>query len=118
VEQFQPKIVYNLQQATASLAADLEGKVKEVVAAQKAKADTLLAETKKAARDSLDLIKKQAIKDAQELIREQLAGKKDSANAVGTGISTPKRAEEAAKGLLNNLLKKKKNPPDSTNKKD
>jgi hypothetical protein len=114
----QPKIVYNLQQATASLAADLEGKVKEVVAAQKAKADTLLAETKKAARDSLDLIKKQAIKDAQELIREQLAGKKDSANAVGTGISTPKRAEEAAKGLLNNLFKKKKNPPDSTNKKD
>lgn len=113
-----PVISYNLQQASASLANEMEEKVKTIAAEQKAKADTLLAETKKAARDSLEAVKKQALKEAQDLIREQISGVKDSSKSGGTGVSTTKKAEDAAKGLLNNLLKKKKAPADSTGKKD
>ena len=112
-----PTISYNLQQASASLASEMESKVKTLAAEQKAKADSLVAETKKAALDSLESVKKQALKEAQELIRKQLSGEKDSANAGGSGISTQKKAEEAAKGLLDNLLKKKKKAVDSTGKK-
>ncbi|ULQ54395.1 DUF748 domain-containing protein [Flavihumibacter fluvii] len=113
-----PNITYNLQQASASLANEMEEKVKNLAAEQKAKADTLLAEAKKAALDSLEMVKKQAIKDVQDLVREKISGTKDSSKSGGSGISTQKKAEEAAKGLLNDLLKKKKNPPDTTRKKD
>lgn len=109
-----PSIQYNLKNATSSLASEMEDKAKLIVAEQKAKADSLVAETKKAAKDSLNSIKQQALKDAGQLLKEQLSGKKDSTGQPG--VSTPKKAEEAAKGLLNNLLKKRKNPADSTQK--
>lgn len=109
-----PNIQYNLKNATNSLASEMEDKAKLILAEQKAKADSLLAETKKAAKDSLNSLKQQALKDAGQLLKEQLSGKKDSTGQPG--VSTPKKAEEAAKGLLNNLLKKRKNPADSTQK--
>lgn len=109
-----PSIQYNLKNATNSLASEMEDKARQIVAEQKAKADSLVAETKKAAKDSLNSLKQQALKDAGQLLKEQLSGKKDSTGQPG--VSTPKKAEEAAKGLLNNLLKKRKNPADSTQK--
>ncbi|MBZ5855812.1 AsmA-like C-terminal region-containing protein [Flavihumibacter profundi] len=109
-----PTITYNLQQASASLANEMEQKVKNLAAEQKVKADSLVAETRKAASDSLEMVKKQALIDAEQLIKEQISGKKDSSRTGVNGLSTPKKAEEAAKGLLNNILRKKKNPADST----
>lgn len=102
----QPSLNYNLQQQGGSLAQEV-----------KIKADSILTVARKEVKDSLESVKKQAVKDVEKAITDQLFGKKDTAAKGKTAPSTPQKAEEAAKGILNNLLKKKKNPSDSTQKK-
>lgn len=111
-----PQLKYNLSQAGTSLANELEAKVKDIAAEQKAKADSTLNVAKQRAKDSLAVIKAEVMEDAKKELAKQLFGKKDStATGSDTGkSSTPKRAEEAAKGILNDLLKKKKKTTDST----
>ncbi|ULQ57901.1 hypothetical protein KJS94_06775 [Flavihumibacter rivuli] len=106
-----PSFTYNLQDASNSLANELEQKAKDIAAEQKAKVDSIATATKKAAKDSLNTLKQQALADAQKSLQEKLSGKKDSASS---GQSTQKRAEEMGKDLLNNLLRKKKKGTDST----
>ncbi len=101
----QPKLQYNLQSSGASLAEEV-----------KSKADSVITVAKNEIKDSLQSIKKQAVKDVEKAITDQIFGKKDTAAGSSPEISTPKKAEEAAKGILNNLLKKKKNSSDSTQK--
>lgn len=103
----QPQLQYNLQNQGASLADEV-----------KSKADSVITVAKNEIKDSLQSIKKQAVKDVEKAITDQLFGKKDTGNTKSNEPATPKKAEEAAKGILNNLLKKKKNPADSTQKKD
>ncbi|GAO44366.1 AsmA family protein [Flavihumibacter petaseus] len=102
----QPQLKYDLQQQGTSLAAEVKGK-----------ADSLVNAAKKEAQDSLESVKKQAVKDLESIIKEQVSGKKDTSATGKDAGSTTKKAEEAAKGLLNNILKKKKNAADSTQKK-
>jgi hypothetical protein len=110
-----PKLNYNLSQAGASLASELEAKAKDIAAEQKAKADSALNVAKQRAKDSLAVIKAEVLKDAKKELAKQILGSKDSTAAGDSGkTSTPKRAEEAAKGILNDLFKKKKKPADST----
>jgi hypothetical protein len=111
-----PVIGYNLQQSSGSLANEMEDKAKEMAAQQKAKADSMLASTQKAARDSIESLKKQAAKDAQKAVQEQIFGKKDSSATGSAKPATPKKAEEAAKGIIDNLFKKKKPAADTTKK--
>lgn len=112
-----PTLKYNLQQSSASLATELEAKAKDIAAEQKAKADSLVGVAQKRVRDSLDVLKKQAVQDAKKALQDQLFSKKDSAATVDTAAkATPKRAEEAAKDILKDLLKKKKKAVDTTQK--
>ncbi|MFT4023423.1 MAG: AsmA-like C-terminal region-containing protein, partial [Flavihumibacter sp.] len=101
----QPKLQYNLQSSGSSLADEV-----------KSKADSVITVARNELKDSIQSIKKQAVKDVEKAITDQLSGKKDTASAASPEVSTPKKAEEAAKGILNNLLKKKKNSADSTQK--
>ncbi|KYP14477.1 AsmA-like C-terminal region-containing protein [Flavihumibacter sp. CACIAM 22H1] len=110
-----PKLNYNLSQAGTSLASELENKVKDIAAEQKAKADSALNVAKQRAKDSLEVIKAEVLKEAQKELAKKLLGAKDTSAVADSGKSSaPKRAEEAAKGILNDLLKKKKKPADST----
>ncbi|MBU7576803.1 MAG: hypothetical protein KAF40_01980 [Flavihumibacter sp.] len=112
-----PQLNYNLSQAGTSLASELESKVKDIAAEQKAKADSALDVAKQRAKDSLAAIKAEVLKDAQKELTKKLLGAKDSTAAGDSAkTSTPKRAEEAAKGILNDLLRKKKKPATDTTK--
>ncbi len=102
----QPSLRYDVQQQAGSLAAEV-----------KSKADSLVKAAGSEASDTLKSIKNQALKDVDKLLKEQVLNQKDSSSGQSGALSTPQKAEEAAKGLLNNLLKKKKNGADSTQKK-
>jgi hypothetical protein len=112
-----PQLNYNLTQTGASLASELEAKARDLAAEQKAKADSALNVAKQRAQDSLAAIKKDLVEDAKKELAKQLLGKKDSTSTGDSSkpASTTKRAEEAAKGILNDLLKKNKKT-DSTKK--
>lgn len=112
-----PQLNYNLSQAGTSLASELESKVQDIAAEQKAKADSALGVAKQRAKDSLAAIKAEVLKDAQKELAKKLLGAKDSTAAGDSAkTNTPKRAEEAAKGILNDLLRKKKKPATDTTK--
>ncbi len=113
-----PTLNYNMSQAGASLASELENKVKDIASEQKAKADSALNVAKERAKDSLEAIKAELVKSAQRELAKKLIGAKDSTSTADSSkTNTPKRAEEAAKGILNDLLKKKKKPAGDTTKK-
>lgn len=98
-----PSIKVDLKQSGESLAAQMKDQVKEFA---QAKIDS----AKSAAMDTVNAIKKQLADAAKEELRKQLLGKKDT-SALTDSSSSPKnvgdKAKESAKGLLNNLLKKK-----------
>lgn len=70
-----------------------------------AKADS----AKKAVKDTVTALKNQAMKEAKDQLAKQLLGgnKKDTA-APAQNTDVKKRAEDAGKGLINNLFNKKK----------
>jgi vacuolar-type H+-ATPase subunit E/Vma4 len=63
---------------------------------------------KKELKDSAVAIKNQAIKDVKDELVKQVLGNKDSTSSGKPLENTTKKAEEAVKNTLNNLLKKKK----------
>ena len=98
-----PTIKVDLKQSGESLAAQMKEQVKEFA---QAKIDS----AKTAAKDTLSSIKKQLEIAAKEELRKKFLGIKDT-TAVSDSTPAPKKAaekaKESAKGLLNNLLKKK-----------
>lgn len=99
-----PTIKVDLKQSGESLAAQMQQQVKEFA---QAKIDS----AKTAAKDTLNSIKKQLGDAAKEELRNKLLGTKDTTTVADSSTATPKnpgqKAKESAKGLLNNLLKKK-----------
>ncbi|MBO9631924.1 MAG: AsmA family protein [Chitinophagaceae bacterium] len=109
-----PSIKTDLKGSGSSLAQDMKAQADQFVEAKKKAADSAIAVAKQQAKDSLESAKKQAAAALKEELTKQLSGKKDTS---ATGESKPdlkKDLENTGKGLLNNLLKKKKNPADST----
>jgi hypothetical protein len=101
-----PTIKTDLKDAGSSLAADLKNQATTFVEAKKAAADSAVAAAKSAAKDTIASVKKQVLSGLKDEALKQLSGQKDTTT---TGSKDAKKGvEESAKGLLNNLLKKKK----------
>jgi hypothetical protein len=101
-----PAIKTNLKDAGSSLAQDIKAQANQFVEAKKAAADSTLAAAKSAAKDSIASVKKQVVSGLKDEALKQLSGQKDT---TATGSKDAKKGvEESAKGLFNNLLKKKK----------
>ncbi len=100
-----PTIKTDLKDAGSSLAQDLKAQATSFVEAKKAAADSMVNAAKQAAKDTLASVKKQVLESAADELKKQLTGEKDS---TGEKKDAKKAVEESAKGLLNNLLKKKK----------
>ncbi|MFT3822706.1 MAG: AsmA-like C-terminal region-containing protein [Chitinophagaceae bacterium] len=100
-----PTIKTDLKDAGGSLANDLKAQANSFVEAKKAAADSVVNVAKQAAKDTLNSVKNQVLNSAADELKKQLTGQKDS---TGEKKDTKKAVEESAKGLLNNLLKKKK----------
>lgn len=99
-----PLIKVDLKQSGETLADQMKEQVKDFA---QAKIDS----AKNAARDTLASIKKQLAESAKEELRNKLFGIKDT-SAVGDStvpVRNPQdKTKESVKGLLDNLLKKKK----------
>ncbi len=99
-----PTIRTDLKQTASSLADDMK---KQVVDFAKAKVDSTRVAVTTAVKDSLESAKKQVIKTAEDELKKQLLGKKDS-TGTQTPADTKKKLEETGKGLIKNILGKKK----------
>ncbi len=117
-----PTLSYNLQDATESLATEMKDLVRDLAMEQKAKADSALGVAKQAAKDSLEAIREKAVQEAKKKVKEQIFGR-DSTSAKDTLVArdtssgqAPKKASDAAKGLIKDILKKKKPAVDTTQK--
>jgi len=107
-----PTIKTDLKNAGSSLAQDMKDQANQFVEAKKAAADSAVAAAKQATKDSIASAKNQVVKGLKEELGKQLSGQKDSTGAGGTK-DVKKGLEETGKGLLNNLLKKKKKDTDT-----
>ncbi len=103
-----PQLKVDLKETTASLAADLKKQTQDFVQAA-------IDSTKKETRDTLNAVKNDLMNTAKEELAKQLLGAKDSTDKKNTAGDSKKRVEDAGKGLLKSLTKKKK-PADSTNR--
>lgn len=101
-----PSIKTDLKDAGSSLAQDMKDQANEFVEAKKKAADSALNAAKSAAKDSLESIKKQAKETALDALKKQLGGKQDT-TAQKSG-DNKKDMEKSAKGLINDLFRKKK----------
>lgn len=99
-----PQIKVDLKETAASLADDLKKQTQDFV---KAAVDS----SKKAATDTLNAVKNEIINNAKDELAKQLLGASDTTGKNNVADSK-KRVEEAGKGLLKSLIKKK--PKDST----
>lgn len=106
-----PAIKTDLKGSGGSLAQDMKAQADQFVEAKKRAADSVLAVTKQQAKDSLESAKKQAAAALKDELAKALSGKKDS---TGGKTDVKKDLENTGKGLLNSILKKKKNAADST----
>jgi hypothetical protein len=103
-----PQIKVDLKETATSLATELKKQTQDFV---KAAVDS----SKKAAEDTLNSVKNALIKEAKDELAKQLLGTKDTTGDKSSSVNdSKKRLEESGKGLIKNLLKKKK-PADSTN---
>lgn len=102
-----PTISTDLASAGASVAEDLKQQANAFAAEKKAVADSMVAAAKQAVKDSVASVKKQLIQDAGTALKDQLLGNKKDSTAVKDSLSTKQKVEEAGKGLLKGLLKKK-----------
>ncbi|RXK83409.1 AsmA family protein [Filimonas effusa] len=102
-----PTISTDLKGATTSLAEDLKQQANNFAAEKKAAADSAVAAAKQAARDTLQSVKNKVIEDAGKALKEQLLGAKKDSTATKDSLSTRQKVEEAGKGLLKGILKKK-----------
>jgi len=107
-----PTIKTDLKDAGSSLATDLKQQANQFVEAKKAAADSAVAAAKSAAKDTIASVKKQVVAGLKDEALKALSGQKDTTT---TGSKDAKEGvKESAKGLLNNLLKKKKKDTDTT----
>ncbi len=106
-----PVLKTDLKQAASSLADDLK---KQAIDFAKAKFDSSKTAVTSAVKDTIAALKKEVMQSAAEELKKQLFGKKDSTQAGAN--DGKKKAEESAKGLLENInpFKKKKAATDST----
>jgi hypothetical protein len=96
-----PVLKMDLKSALSSTAGGVKQQAADLV---KARVDS----AKQQLRDTAQAVGKQALKDAGNALKNQLLGKKDSTGKkTETLDDTKKKAQDAGKGLLNNLLKKK-----------
>jgi hypothetical protein len=102
-----PTITTDLKGAATSLADDLKQQAGAFAAEKKAAADSAVAAAKQAAKDTLQSVKKQLVQDAGKALKDQLLGGKKDSTATKDSLSTRQKAEEAGKGLLKGLFKKK-----------
>jgi hypothetical protein len=102
-----PTITTDLKGAATSLADDLKQQAGAFAAEKKAAADSVVAAAKQAAKDTLQSVKKQLVQDAGKALKDQLLGGKKDSTATKDSLSTRQKAEEAGKGLLKGLFKKK-----------
>jgi hypothetical protein len=103
-----PQIKVDLRETATSLATELKKQTQDFV---KAAVDS----SKKAAEDTLNSVKNALINEAKDELAKQLLGTKDTTGDKSNSVTdSKKRLEESGKGLIKNLLKKKK-PADSTN---
>ncbi|AXY74923.1 hypothetical protein D3H65_13400 [Paraflavitalea soli] len=107
-----PTIKTDLKDAGSSLAQDMKAQANQFVEAKKAAADSAVAAAKQATKDSIASAKNQVVKGLKEELGKQLSGQKDTTGTGGTK-DVKKGLEETGKGLLNNLLKKKKKDTDT-----
>ncbi|PZQ97268.1 MAG: hypothetical protein DI539_29975, partial [Flavobacterium psychrophilum] len=106
-----PSIKTDLKDAGSSLAQDIKDQANQFVEAKKAAADSAVAAAKQATKDSIASAKNQVISGLKDELGKQLSGQKDS---TGEKKDIKKGLEETGKGLINNILKKKKKDTDST----
>ncbi len=107
-----PTIKTDLKDAGSSLAQDMKAQANQFVEAKKAAADSAVAAAKQATKDSIASAKSQVVKGLKDELGKQLSGQKDTTGTGGTK-DVKKGLEETGKGLLNNLLKKKKKDTDT-----
>jgi uncharacterized protein involved in outer membrane biogenesis len=106
-----PAIKTDLKGAGGSLAQDMKAQAEQFVEAKKRAADSALAVAKQQAKDSLESAKKKTAAALKDELAKAISGKKDSS---GAKQDVKKDLENTGKGLLNSILKKKKNTADST----
>ena len=107
----QPLIKANLKQTANTLADDLKQQATDFA---KQKIDSTKQAVTKSVKDTVESVKKQLVKDAQDELKKQLVSRNDSTQTGGGLDNSKKKMEDAGKGLMNSLLRKKKK--DSTNK--
>lgn len=96
-----PVLKMDLKSALSSTANTLKQQATDLV---KARVDS----AKQQLRDTARAVGKQALKDAGNALKNQLLGNKDTTGKKTEGPDdTKKKVQDAGKGLLNNLLKKK-----------
>ena len=96
-----PQIKTDLKEAAGDAVADMKQQAADF-------AQQKIEDTKKTLQDSAKAIKDEAIKDLkEEAVKQLLGGKKDSAEAGKPLDETKKKAEQAVKNTLKDLLKKK-----------
>lgn len=96
-----PVLKMDLKSALSSTAGSLKQQAADMV---KARVDS----AKQQLRDTAQAVGKQALKDAGNALKNQLLGNKDTTGKKAEGPDdTKKKVQDAGKGLLNNLLKKK-----------
>ncbi len=97
-----PVVKTDIKQGAANLTEQLKQQTTEFV---KAKADSAKKAVVSAVKDTVSSLKKQALGVAKDELMKQLSGNKTQAND-SAGQAKP-NIKESAKGLLNNLFKKK-----------
>ena len=102
-----PTISTDLKGAATSLADELKQQASNFAAGKKAAADSAVAAAKQAAKDTLQSVKKQLIQDAGKALKDQLLGGNKDSTVNKDSLSTKQKVEEAGKGLLKGLFKKK-----------
>ena len=96
-----PVLKMDLKSALSSTAGSLKSQAADMV---KARVDS----ARQQLRDTAQTIGKQALKDAGSALKDQLMGNKDTTGKKADGLDDPKKkVQDAGKGLLNGLLKKK-----------
>lgn len=94
-----PTVKTDLKQGASNMAAELK---QQATAFAKAKIDSVKIAITSAVKDTLASVKKQVVASAKEELLKQIQGSK----TTGSDSSKPK-PQDAVKGLINNLFKKK-----------
>ena len=96
-----PVLKMDIKSALSNTTASLKQQATDLV---KARVDS----AKQQLKDTVQSVGKQALKDAGNALKNQLLGGKDSTGAKAATVDdTKKKVQDAGKGLLNGLLKKK-----------